>query len=396
VDHSGFLPVLVREGFSGPVFCTEPTRDLCGLLLPDSGRLHELDAEYANRKGFSRHRPALPLYTEADAVRCLDRLRPVGFHEPISLGPGLDLSFFPAGHILGAASVHVRSEHLDVVFSGDLGRGDDAIMPPPEPPPAADYIVVESTYGDRLHEAADAVEAIGEAVRRTAGRGGTVVVPAFAVGRTQALLLALHRLRSAGAIPDLPIYLDSPLATGATRIYERWSRLHRLVGDECRQVCELPRFVRDARESKALNDDDRPKIIISASGMATGGRVIHHLERWLPDPRATVLLSGFQAGGTRGAALAGGATEIKIHGRYVPVRAEVVQLHMLSAHADAAELVAWLAKAPRPPHRVFVNHGEPSASDALRRRIEESLGWSCVVPAQRDEFVLRPGDNGRS
>lgn len=388
LDHSGYLPLLVRNGFKGPVLCTAATRDLCGILLPDAGHLEEQDAAFANRHGFSKHRPALPLYTEADARAALPRLTPVDYESQRDLGDGLTLTFLYAGHILGAAMVMLSHGGTTIVFSGDLGRPNDPVMRDPATIAGVDYLVVESTYGNRKHDPRDPQDLLAEVILRTAGRGGTVLIPAFAVGRAQTLLYHLYRLKSAHRIPDLPVFLDSPMAIDAGDIFHEHRRDHRLSEAQCHDVCGIARHTRSVDESKAIDRNHVPAIIISASGMATGGRVLHHLKVFAPESRNTVLFTGFQAAGTRGAAMLAGATEVKIHGGYVPVRAEVVNLGMLSAHADADEIKGWLRKFERAPRMTFVTHGEPEASEALRRRIEEELAWPCRVPAYRDEVEL--------
>jgi len=388
LDHSGYIPLLVKNGFSGRVFCTDATRDLCAVLLADSGHLQEKDADFANRHRHSKHHPALPLYTLEDAEVSLKRFSPVKFGEERKLASDLRIRFLPAGHILGAAIVEVRCEGVTVVFSGDLGRPKAATMVDPTPIAHADYLLVESTYGNRLHDKTDPEDALGDVITRTASRGGTVLIPSFAVGRAQTLLFHLERLKGAHRIPDLPIFLDSPMAEDASEIFCHHVDEHRLTEKECRLACHVAHYVREAAESKELNNNAMPKIIISASGMATGGRVLHHLKRLAPDHRNTILFAGFQAGGTRGAAMVAGAETVKIHGEYVPVRAEVSNLHMLSAHADADEILAWLRNLRSPPRMTFVTHGEPNASDALRHRIEEELNWPCTVPEYRDSAEL--------
>ena len=388
LDHSGYLPLLIKNGFKGTVYCTGGTRDLCSILLPDSGHLQEQDAQFANRHGFSRHRPALPLYTKEDAEGALDAFAAVPFHEERQVAKGLSVEFLPAGHILGAAVVKVTSGGRMVVFSGDLGPPGTATMVDPAVVREAHYLLIESTYGNRLHDRRDPEDALAEAITRTAGRGGTVLVPSFAVGRAQSLLFHLQRLKSQGRIPDLPVFLDSPMAINASEIFCKHLGEHRLTADECRKACAVARYTRSAEESKALDRDAMPKVIISASGMATGGRVLHHLKLLASDPKNTILFAGFQAGGTRGAAMTGGAERVKIHGSYVPLRAEVANLSMFSAHADSDEIMAWLGNFARPPRRTFVVHGEPSASDSLRHRIEEELGWSAHVPEYREEAEL--------
>jgi metallo-beta-lactamase family protein len=389
LDHSGYLPRLVKAGYAGPVHCTSATYDLCRLLLPDSGRLQEEEAELANRHGFSRHAPALPLYTEADAVTALERFEVHDFDEEFAAAPGLALRFLPAGHILGAAMVLARSAARSVLFSGDLGRPHDAIMRAPARIERADAVVVESTYGDRAHDPADPQQRLGEVIARTVARNGVVVIPSFAVGRTQTLLWAIHRLKAARTIPgELPVFLNSPMAVDATAIYRRHRAEHRLSPEDCLAMCHAARFVNTVEESKRLNERRGPMVILAGSGMATGGRVVHHLKAFAPDPRNTILFAGFQAAGTRGAAMLGGAETVKIHGAYVPVRAEVAQLDNLSAHADAQEILAWLGGFTAPPARTFVTHGEPAAADALRQRIEEQLRWRVDVPEYLERVTL--------
>ena len=380
LDHTGYLPLLVKQGFTSRVYCSEATAELCNILLPDSGHLQEMDAQYANRHGFSKHKPALPLYTREDAIRVLDRLAPVPFHRVETLPGGGTIRLRRAGHILGAASVQLDWSGTSVVFSGDLGRYGDATMVDPEPIDRADYLLVESTYGNRRHDSRDAQVALAEVIAKTVGRGGTVVIPAFAVGRAQSILFHLERIKSGGQIPNVPVFLDSPMAIDASEIFCRHLDDHRLKAHECQKACAVAHYVRSVDESKALTANPVPKVIISASGMATGGRVLHHLKHYAPDPRNTILFAGFQAGGTRGAAMVAGADSIKIHGQYVPIRATVRNLDMLSAHADADEILRWLRGFKQAPRKTFITHGEPPASDALRHRIEEELGWSCLVP----------------
>ncbi len=381
LDHSGYLPLLVRRGFKGPIYCTHATLDLCRILLPDSGRLQEEEAEQAARHGWSRHRPALPLYTEADAVQALENFEARAFDTAFEAAPGLHVRLLRAGHILGAAMVRVEGPRRSILFSGDLGRPRDPLMHPPATVAAADYLVVESTYGDRAHDPADPQQRLGEIIARTIARDGVVVIPSFAVGRTQSLLWAIHRLKQARVLPgELPVFLNSPMAVDATGIYRRHRAEHRLSPDECQAMCHAARFVNTVEESKRLNQRKGPMVIIAGSGMASGGRVVHHLKAFAPDPRNTILFAGFQAGGTRGAAMLAGAEAVKIHGEYVPVRAEVALIDNLSAHADAQEILEWLAGFKAPPRRTFVTHGEPAAADALRQRIEEQLRWRCEVP----------------
>ncbi|HKQ12646.1 MAG TPA: MBL fold metallo-hydrolase [Steroidobacteraceae bacterium] len=388
LDHSGYLPLLVKQGFRGPIYATPPTIDLCRILLPDSGHLQEEQAEFANRHGFSKHSPALPLYTERDATECLKHFEPIWFEEVFEPVPDIRVHYSRAGHLLGAGSIRIESASTSVLFSGDLGRPADPLMSAPEPPPSADYVVVESTYGDRKHPALDSQNELRDVIRRTCERRGIVVIPTFAVGRAQLLLLLIARLKAARAIPDIPVYLDSPMAIDATELLTRHAAEHRFSPSDAASIGRTARLVRTAEESKSLDRIREPAIILAASGMATGGRVVHHLKMFVTDARNTILFSGFQAGGTRGASLVAGARELRIHGETFPVRAEVCQLQSASAHADADEVIAWLRQLQTAPRQVFVTHGESSASDALRQRIQSELNWTASVPEYRDEVEL--------
>ncbi len=388
LDHSGYLPKLAREGFRGPVFCSAASADLCELLLLDSARIQESDADFANRHGFSRHKPALPLYRTQDALRVLDQLRPVEFNAPSDLGHGVNLVFRRAGHILGAATAQLRWSKKTIVFSGDLGRYDDPLMPDPEPIAEADYLVMESTYGNRVHAAVASADALLEVIQRTSARGGTVIIPAFAVGRAQELLYLCWKLKLAGRLPLTPIYLDSPMAINASAMLAQHPLDHRLSVADCEAAMAAATYVQDVEESKALSHNSMPKVIISASGMATGGRVLHHIKAYGPDAKNSILFAGYQAAGTRGEALLNGAREVKIHGGWVQVRAEIANLPMLSAHADANEILRWLGNFRKPPKRTFIVHGEASASAALGERIKHDLGWQCNIPAEGDDQVL--------
>ena len=391
IDHSGYLPVLVRAGYAGPVYCTDATRRLLSLMLPDAARLQEEEAQYANRHRFSKHSPALPLYTEADARAALERLHPVALPSRIAVCADVEASLSRAGHLLGAASIRLERGAESILFSGDLGRNHDPLMCAPAPSPAADWVVIESTYGDRLHSEVDAETELGASLNRTLARGGVVVVPTFAIGRAQLLLHLIGRLKAKRAIPDVPVYLNSPMAEDATPLYTDYPAEHRLSGDELAGLAGTAHFVNSVEESKALNNRTGPMVILSASGMATGGRVLHHLKAFAPDPRNLILFTGYQAAGTRGAVLLAGAESVKIHGEWVPVRAEIMQLHGTSSHADHRELTAWLAGSPRVPRRVFVTHGEPAASDALRQHLRRELdadphGMEVTVPEQGESF----------
>ncbi len=389
IDHSGAIPRLVAQGFRGPIYASANTAALAGVVLPDSGHLQEEEAAYANRKGFSKHKPALPLYTEAQARDSLIRFRPVAFGATTEVAAGMRVTLTPAGHILGSSVVALdvaahRSRRL--TFSGDLGRARHPLLVPPAPIGETDVALVESTYGNRSHDDAGAREVFADAVRRTASRGGVVVIPAFAVDRTEVLLMQLKSLREAGEIPDLPIYVDSPMALAALDIYRR------AVSDRDPEIrpelagvgdpfgIDHVRAIREVEESMALDQLTAPAIIVSASGMATGGRVLHHLRRYLPDHRSTVVLVGYQAQQTRGRQLADGARQIKLLGHYLSVQAEVVNLPAFSVHADQQELLSWLGTAASAPEATYVIHGEAESSAALRDAIEQRLGWNAVVP----------------
>ena len=389
LDHSGYLPVLVKQGFQGPVYASPATRDLCEVLLLDSAHLQEEDARRANRYGYSRHETALPLYTKADARRAIARIVPVAPGRSLRVGE-VEVGLTPVGHLLGACSVRLSHAGERLVFSGDVGRSHDLLMPPPQPLPEADVLLVESTYGNRAHppgasEAAPA--ALAQTIRETINRGGKVLLPSFAVGRAQALLLVLQRLKAAGEIPaSLPIYLDSPMAIEATELYSRHRRLLRVPAREIATLTDGVRMVVTATQSQRLAGSRYPSVIISASGMATGGRVLHHLKVMAPEPRHSIVFAGFQVGGSRGAHLVAGAREVKIHGEYVPVRAQVSALEGFSGHADADELLAWLRQMHGQPRQTFVVHGEPEAADTLRMRLKDELGWPARVP-QHGETV---------
>ena len=388
LDHSGYVPVLVRDGYKGPIFASSATRELCGILWPDSGHLQEEEARYANRHSSSKHHPALPLYTKADAVTALDSLNSMAMEEPWEVMPGMQATLRNAGHLLGACTIELMTKRGSIVFSGDLGRPHDSILLPPVQVKQADYLMVESTYGNRHHEALDSERQFGEIIRKTAARGGITIVPSFAVGRAQTLMYAIHRLKSRREIPDLPVFLNSPMAADATSIYQRNQGLHQLSKDECVAMCAAAKIVNSVEESAALNVLKVPAIIIAASGMATGGRVLHHLLAYASDPRHSIVFTGYQAGGTRGAAIVAGQPSVKIFGQIVPIRAEVHQLNGYSAHADADEIIGWLKGFERPPRRVFVTHGEPDAADALRKRIQDELNWRAHVPDHMETIDL--------
>ncbi|WP_448002101.1 MBL fold metallo-hydrolase RNA specificity domain-containing protein [Agromyces bauzanensis] len=388
LDHSGYLPALVRDGFRGPVYATPGTAELSGVILPDSGYLLEEEARHAASGRWSSHRDPTPLYTAADATRSLERFVPVDFDETRRIGRDLEFTLVPAGHILGASGVRVRVGGRVVHFSGDLGRSADPLMHPPRPLEPASVLVTESTYGDRLHPPGDVEEVLGDVVRRVAKENGVVLIPAFAVGRTETVLLHLSRLRDRGRIPDIPIYLNSPMAVDAAAIYRHHPDEHRLDADELERMYTLATSVHTVDDSKLLNLRGGPMIIISASGMLAGGRILHHLVAYGSDRRNAIVLTGYQAGGTRGSALLGGATSLRIFGEDVPIRAEVVSIDGMSAHADADELMAWMRAVDEPPDMVYVTHGEAVASDTLRARIKRELHWPVRVPEHLERVRL--------
>lgn len=388
LDHCGYLPRLVREGYRGKIYATPATRDVAELILMDSGHLQEKDAEFLNRHQLSRHQPALPLYTVHDAQNAVEHFSTVEFDQTVRLSNGAWFRFHRAGHILGAAWVEMAWGGHRIVFSGDIGRYGDPLMPDPARPVEADYVMIESTYGNRIHDKTDPEDALRTVVERTIKRGGTLIVPAFAVGRAQELLYYFWKLKQTGGLRDVPVFLDSPMAIDATGLMGRHPEDHRLDLESCKKVFGIARYTDDVEASKAISSSHVPKVVISASGMATGGRVLHHLKAFAPDPRNTILLAGFQAAGTRGRSLQDGAKELKIHGTWIPVNAEVAHLDMLSAHADADELMRWLSGFPHPPRKVFIVHGEPEASEGLRVRIGRELGWASVVPRLDQEFSL--------
>lgn len=388
IDHSGYIPLLVKQGFRGKIYCSPGTAELCKILLPDSGYLQEEDARFANKHQFSKHTPALPLYTQKDAENALKYFHPIDFRHTYTIDD-LSYTFLPAGHILGASLIKVSDRRVKVLFSGDLGRPHDLIMNPPTLVDETDYLVMESTYGNRVHSTRDPKEELEEVINRTAHRGGVTIIPSFAVGRAQTVLYLIYLLKQEKKIPDLPIYMDSPMATDATDLYCRYTAEHRLSHEKCELMYKVAKFVNTPEESKALDHQNTPKVIISASGMATGGRVLHHLKAYITDARNTILFTGFQAAGTRGEALIHGVDSIKIHGEYFPVRAEIVLQDALSAHADYQEIIAWLKHFKRPPREVFLTHGEPLAADMLRRKIEEDLQWKCTIPDYLETVTLK-------
>ena len=418
LDHCGYLPRLVSQGFHGRVFCTAGTKDLCSIVLPDSGRIQEEDAENANRHRYTKHAVALPLYTEADAFKALSALQPCGYERALPVADGLEVEFISAGHLLGSAYARINTADRTILFGGDLGRFGRPVLPDPTMVEAADYLLVESTYGNRVHEADDDGEKLAGLIRETADRGGKMIVPAFAIGRVEELLYWIKRLEEEKRIPVLPVFVDSPMAVAALARYtERWRELDpelqpeqvdqvaphgpaahepqerrraqaRQERDLCAFCTERFRTIASAQESKELTASRMPSIVISASGMATGGRVLHHLKAALPDPRNTVLFAGYQAEGTRGRRLVNGERSVKIHGQDVPVQARVALIDSMSAHADSQEILRWLRGFKAPPKRTFLVHGEPAPMQALGESIAREFRWQTHAPAWKERIDL--------
>jgi len=399
IDHTGYLPRLVRDGFTGPVYATSATADLLKIMLPDSGRIQEEDAEYANRRGYSKHNPAMPLYTEQDAISALKHVRPVDYNEDVHLSKFLSARFVSIGHILGSSYIRFAvtepgREPFTIIFSGDVGRYDEPILNDPSAADEADYLLVESTYGDRLHDQHNPKDRLAEIINATAARGGKIIIPAFAVGRTQLLVYYLRELEDEGRIPVLPVAVDSPMGAEATRLYTRHKEDHDMDMQRLENLRRNPlatrnfHLVQGRSGSKALMGEKGPMIIISASGMATGGRVLHHLARFLPDSNSAVIFVGYQAVGTRGRRLQDGEKEIKLLGQLVEVNAHIESIGSLSAHADAGELLRWLGGFKRPPRATYIVHGEPESSAALRDKITKELGWNVVLPKYKETVEL--------
>jgi len=384
LDHCGYIPKLVKAGFKGKIYCSEATFDLCKIILPDSGHIQEEDANRANRYGYTKHKPAVPLYTEQEARDTFSYFQPVDFGQLHNLSEEISFTLHRAGHILGASFIRITGAGgTSILFSGDIGRLNDPVMKKPAKIQDADYLVVESTYGNRLHDKNDPADDIARIVNETTARGGTVVIPSFAVGRAQALMYYIHKLKTEEIISsNIPVFLDSPMASNASDLLCKHMNDHNMPHDLCMDVCGIAQYTRSVEQSKAIysKNNNMPKIIISASGMATGGRVLHHLKHYVGDARNTVLLAGFQAAGTRGDRLARGEKEVKIHGQMWPVLAQIEKLDNMSAHADYQEILTWMENFNTPPRKVFVVHGELTAARSMRDKIEEKFRWNAVVP----------------
>ena len=418
LDHCGYLPRLVSQGFRGRVFCTQGTKELCRIVLPDSGRIQEEDAENANRHGYSKHQVALPLYTEADAFNAVALLQPVGYDRPVPVAEGVDVEFVNAGHLLGSAYAPIKVDGKTILFGGDLGRFSRPVLPDPTMIEHADYLLVESTYGNRVHDSDDDGETLAGLLRDAANRGGKIIIPAFAIGRVEELIYWIKRLEEQKRIPVLPVFVDSPMAVEALARYtERLQELDpelqpanvdekaphgpaahepkakrqreaRQERDVCAFCTQRFRTIGSAQESKELTASKMPAIVISASGMATGGRVLHHLKAALPHARNAVIFAGFQAEGTRGRRLVDGEKVVKIHGQMIPVNAQIAKLDSVSAHADSQEILRWLRGFKSPPRQTNLVHGELSAMTALQALIVKELGWKVHMPAWNERVTL--------
>jgi metallo-beta-lactamase family protein len=389
IDHTGYLPLLVKNGYQGHIYSTQGTNDLCKILLPDSAHLQEEDAVHANQHGYSKHTPAKPLYTVEDAEKALKLFEPQPYSTKLQLYKDTYFELIRSGHIVGSSFVKINHNGVSLLFTGDMGRMHDPVMQTPTTIEHVDYLVVESTYGNRLHEKNHPKILLKSIINKTVQRGGSIIIPSFAVGRTQSILHYLAELKNENAIPHMPIYLDSPMAINATHILHKHIDDLRLTHVQCEELCDAATYTNTPQESRDIDINKTPKIIISASGMATGGRILFHLKAYAPDERNTILFTGYQANGTRGARILNGEKEIKIHGEMIPVRAQIEVIHGASAHADYAEILEWLKHFCVPPKKTFVTHGEPEASLSLKNRIEAELGWNCVVPHYKETENLR-------
>ncbi|MCC7050747.1 MAG: MBL fold metallo-hydrolase [Bacteroidia bacterium] len=388
LDHCGYLPVLVKNGFKGNIYLSEPTAELTEIILKDSARLQEEDAKFANEKGFSKHHPAEPLYTEEDVFPVLEKMVRGKEEEWVELSEDIKFRFIYNGHILGACFVELLCYGKLFVFSGDIGTQKSITLHPPKFPKQADYLVIESTYGDRLHPTTDTQNELAEIINDALRNNGSLLIPSFAVGRAQELMVLIKHLKSANKIPDVPVFLDTPMGVDTTKVYCKYPEWHKLNYNECAYFFDEVIRVRDIEHSYKVIDSAYPKIVIAASGMLTGGRVLHYLNSWLPKKKYTILLVGYQAEGTRGRALRGGVHELKIFGKYVPVNASVKEIHSLSAHADQRELLDWMGHLTKVPEKVFIVHGEPASARAFKLKVEDKFGYSAVVPVLNQEVAL--------
>ncbi len=390
LDHCGALPLLYRQGFRGPIYCTAPTRDLTEVILRDSARIQEEDAAIANKKKYSKHEPALPLYTEDDVEKTLPLIRVVKDGDRTELQKGTSFVFRPNGHILGSCFVELNCPAGTITFSGDVGRQESPLLRKPVAMSKTDYLVMESTYGDRLHPAVDPMDELADIILDTVRRKGNVLIPSFAVGRAQELMHMVNELKKTNRIPDLPVYMDSPMGANATEIFRRYPSWHKLSSADCVSLFEKVTMITNFEDTIGVIETPSPKIVIAASGMLTGGRVLYYLEKYIESKKNTILFTGYQSEGTRGRSLLQGAHEIKMHGTYYPVQAKVSSLSAMSGHGDQREMIEWLSTLPEPPKQVFLVHGEDAAREAFRVKLEATFGWNVLAPSMLDQVTLWP------
>ena len=388
LDHCGYIPLLVKNGFSGPIHCTKPTRQLAEIILRDSARIMEEDAERANRHVYTKHDRAEPLYTVKEVEIALEQFVPHDLHEWVVLASGTRFQFLNNGHILGSAFIELIIENQKIVFSGDIGRSKPMLLYPPQKIKEADYIVMESTYGDRSHHVDDVKLALLQVIEETFDRKGILMIPSFAVERTQEIIFLLHQLREEDKLPRMPIFLDSPMGVNSTKVYEQYPEWQNLSRFTLNTMYDDVKFITNYEQSRAVVADKHTKIVIAGSGMMEGGRILHYLNNHIENDRNTLLFVGFQGEGTRGRAIIEGSDEIKFFGNYRKVKCQIRSISSLSAHGDQAEILEWLTHFERPPKRIFLNHGEPHQSDALRVKLQHELGWKVSIPKLNESFTL--------
>jgi metallo-beta-lactamase family protein len=388
LDHCGWLPRLVNQGFEGEIYCTSPTKDITKLILLDSAKIQEEEANKANEEHYSKHEIAEPLYNVAQAEKVFPYFRVIKTNEVVTLDPQISAVYTNAGHILGACSIELTLENKTLVFSGDIGRDDDLLVSPPVKPKKADYIFLESTYGNRLHPDTDVKAELEMYINNTVQKGGTIIIPSFAVERAQTVMYLLWLLKEEGKIPNIPYIIDTPMGIKVLDIFSNNRNWHRLPEEDFTAMCNMFTLVSDYQETIDTIYNKHPKVVIAASGMITGGRVLSYLERYIGLPETTVIIIGYQAEGTRGRKLLEGAKDIKIHGKYYDVKANILEIESLSAHADQKGLLDWLSELKTKPTKVFLVHGENQAADELRIKIQEQYGFDCTVAMLGQEVEL--------
>ncbi|MCF8367539.1 MAG: MBL fold metallo-hydrolase [Bacteroidales bacterium] len=393
LDHVGFLPRLVHQGFKGSIHCTSPTEDLVEIILSDSAKIQEEDAEHANRSGFSRHKPALPLYTLKDVEKTLPLLKPEPIDQHIILTDDIRFIFRRNAHIPGASFIEIELGDETLVFSGDLGRPNDPMLLPPEKPERADYLIVESTYGDRLHPNESTEDVLLKIIHQSLQNHGPLIVPSFTVDRAQDFMYVIWKLKQENKIPDIPVYLDSPMGVDVSKLFLKYPDWLQLSSDVFTEVFKSTRMVHSVEETRQLARNKHPRIIIAGSGMMNGGRILHYLEAHLENPNATIIIPGYQAQGTRGRMISEGVNEVKMHGHYFKVKANIAHIHTMSSHADQGEILDWMAGIKNKPKKVFIVHGEPHASQALRVKINHQFGWDSYAPQLLEKINLTPSKN---